>query len=293
MESAAFWRDLRREFQELSASVDRSHDLHAIDNDDGTWVVGGGPADKIERAALLRRFRVLAERGAAGAAFSVAGGLQDSWLTLLKSGPRYVPIEMTRMGDGSARSSGSGWIDRVLIASADFCAELETHVFHSSSIAPLQQRKVTAREGQTQPTTSGASLIERRPEGERRPATWEKVQVSFLSDERVQITVLDKTYTQNYSEMGFSDGRSERPIKAWYFLRALAERDGDICVAPENTDWGRVEKRVQEIRKILRAHFINQGFDIPPESNPLPFLRGGRSGYRSLFKLTRSRSYDT
>lgn len=52
-------------------------------------------------------------------------------------------------------------------------------------------------------------------------AKWENVQVSFLSDERVQIAIFDKTYTQNYAEMGFSDGRTGKPTQAWIFLRAL------------------------------------------------------------------------
>lgn len=144
MESAAFWRDLRREFQELSGGVHPSHDLHAVDNDDGTWVVGGGPDDEIERAALRRRFRALAERAALAAGLPMAEDLQDSWLTLLKSGPRYVPIEVTRMADAWSRSLDSGWIDHLPTASADFCTELETRAFGPPRPSPRREADAVA-----------------------------------------------------------------------------------------------------------------------------------------------------
>ena len=109
MESSAFWRDLRREFQDLSVGVPQGQSLYAIDHDDGTWAVGGGPDDEMERAALRRRFRALAERAAAAAGLPLAGDLQDSWLTLLKSGPRYAPMELCQTGDTGSRS-----LDRTL-----------------------------------------------------------------------------------------------------------------------------------------------------------------------------------
>lgn len=83
---------------------------------------------------------------------SKAEDLQDSWLTLLKAGPRYVPIEMTHIDSAmSARSLDSGWIDRLPTASADFCTTLETQAFRTSppprpEVALVEQR--TAAEAQ-------------------------------------------------------------------------------------------------------------------------------------------------
>lgn len=129
MESSAFWRDLRREFQDLSVGVPQGQSLYAIDHDDGTWAVGGGPDDEMERAALRRRFRALAERAAAAAGLPLAGDLQDSWLTLLKSGPRYAPMELCQTGDTGSRSLDTGWIEHLPTDSADFCTTLETQAF--------------------------------------------------------------------------------------------------------------------------------------------------------------------
>ena len=58
--------------------------------------------------------------------------------------------------------------------------------------------------------------------------TWENIEISFLSDERVQIRVGKKTETRNYAEFGFEDHRSGKPSRAWASLRALAEQRGII-----------------------------------------------------------------
>ena len=151
MESSAFWRDLRREFQDLSVGVPQGQSLYAIDHDDGTWAVGGGPDDEMERAALRRRFRALAERAAAAAGLPLAGDLQDSWLTLLKSGPRYAPMELCQTGDTGSRSLDTGWIEHLPTDSADFCTTLATQAFRPSppprpEAALVEQR--TAAEAQ-------------------------------------------------------------------------------------------------------------------------------------------------
>jgi hypothetical protein len=51
---------------------------------------------------------------------------------------------------------------------------------------------------------------------------WEKINISFLSDERVQVEVGRQVETRNYVEMGFEDKRSGKPNQAWGLLRALA-----------------------------------------------------------------------
>jgi len=114
-------------------------------------------------------------------------------------------------------------------------------------------------------------------------ATWEDIEISFLSDERVQIRNSAKLETLNYSEFGFEDRRNGKPNQAWVTLRVLAEQSG-LIQAPTKAhrDWSRVEKRIQEIREIFRNHF---GIS----TDPIPFVEG--TGYRSLFKIRCSISF--
>ena len=121
-------------------------------------------------------------------------------------------------------------------------------------------------------------------------STWEDVTIDFTSDERVQVTVKDRTYSKNYSEMGFEDGRTKLPNTAWVALRALAASGGVAKVAGD-LNRGTVEKRMQEIRKLLKAHFESERFDISSESDPLPYVQG--DGYRPRFTLRLRPSFDT
>ena len=116
-------------------------------------------------------------------------------------------------------------------------------------------------------------------------ATWDTVEISFLSDERVQIFTDTKTETLNYGEFGFEDGRSGKPIEAWATLREMAKNNGVIRDAGSTGKmWSLVEKQVQNIRKILRAHF---GLS----TDPIPFVSG--VGYKSCFKIGCKRSFNT
>jgi hypothetical protein len=115
---------------------------------------------------------------------------------------------------------------------------------------------------------------------------WQAIEIVFLSDFRVQIRINGKqTPPVNYAELGFADGRSENPNKAWLILRFLAEnrgilKDGRTVGEP----WPKVEKRNQEIRRVLREIF---GIS----SDPLPFVKGG--GYQAVFKIRCGHSYYT
>jgi hypothetical protein len=127
-----------------------------------------------------------------------------------------------------------------------------------------------------------------KPQGPRttlKVTNWEHIEISFLSDERVQIRSGQHTETCNYAEFGFSDGRNERPRQAWTVLRVMAESNGIVRNAQKTGgDWPRVEKRIQEIRKLLQEYFGLSG-------DPLPFAEG--AGYRAKFQIVRSRSFDT
>jgi len=114
-------------------------------------------------------------------------------------------------------------------------------------------------------------------------ATWQEIEIAFTSDERVQIRNSAKIETRNYGEFGFEDRRSGKPKQAWAALRELAERDGLIRRPTQlSKKWPLVERRMQEIRKILRAHF---GI----KSDPIPFVEG--TGYQAVFKIGCRPSY--
>lgn len=115
---------------------------------------------------------------------------------------------------------------------------------------------------------------------------WQGVEIVFLSDHRIQIRVNGKlTAPQNYAELGFADGRSKNPNKAWGALRSLAEHRGVLKDGSQiGEPWPKVEKRIQEIRKVLRELF---GIS----ADPLPFVTG--AGYQAVFKIRCGPSFDT
>jgi hypothetical protein len=114
---------------------------------------------------------------------------------------------------------------------------------------------------------------------------WEQIEITFLSDERVQIRGGKNIETRNYAEFGFQDGRSKNPNRAWETLRRLAELRGIIRDGAQGRlPWPKVEKRVQEIRKVFREHF-------GVSSDPLPFVEG--TGYQARFKICCGPSYRT
>lgn len=116
--------------------------------------------------------------------------------------------------------------------------------------------------------------------------SWEDLEISFLSDDRVQVIRNGApSETLNYAEMGFKDSRNGKPSQAWVTLRVLAEEKGTIRnPAKTRGNWSKVEKRVQEIRKALR-----KGFRI--SDNPVLFVR--RTGYQARFKINCSPSFNT
>ncbi|MEO8132038.1 MAG: hypothetical protein ABI822_33390, partial [Bryobacteraceae bacterium] len=114
---------------------------------------------------------------------------------------------------------------------------------------------------------------------------WDGLEIRFLSDERVQIRIVGKNETQNYGELGFEDKRTGKPNEAWKLLRTLAQSNGTVSSRTTGIGpWTKVEKRVQEIRQLLRRRY-----EI--SSDPLPFIDG--HGYQAQFRISCARSYDT
>ena len=124
---------------------------------------------------------------------------------------------------------------------------------------------------------------------DRSGADWDAIEILFLSDQRIQIRNGAQTETLNYAELGFADRRVERgqtkPNLAWVTLRAMAEQNGMIRDgAKTGAAWPKVEKRIQDIRKVFRKHF---GIT----ADPLPFMAG--TGYQARFKIGCGPSFHT
>ena len=112
---------------------------------------------------------------------------------------------------------------------------------------------------------------------------WEEIEIRFLSDERVQIRLGPNSETRNYAEFGFEDGRTGKANRAWTMLRLLAHRSGTVERAGADQTWMKVEKRIEEIRRVFRKHF---GLS----DDPVPFIKG--TGYRTRFKISAAPSSD-
>jgi hypothetical protein len=157
----------------------------------------------------------------------------------------------------------------------------------------------------TPETTNGTDS---RPESAARAVNWDGIEITFLSDNRVQIRNGKSIETLNYAEFGFADHRSRnpKPNSAWVTLCFLSGASGVIptgldgsklakqrqgsqgtvqFLQAKSRKWVVIEKRVQEIRKALRAYFKI----ITPD--PIPFIAG--TGYKARFKINRGPSFDT
>jgi hypothetical protein len=114
---------------------------------------------------------------------------------------------------------------------------------------------------------------------------WDDIEIRFLSDLKFQAVVNGTVQEpQNYADVGFGDGRrgNDTPKGAWETFRKLAEGRGVLSAAATATDWRRVEKHIQEIRRRLRAYFSLTG-------DPVPYIDGA---YRTRFTIGVSASYD-
>lgn len=119
-------------------------------------------------------------------------------------------------------------------------------------------------------------------------ASWKDVSITFLSEHRVTITVLETTDTRGFAEMGFEDrrGGGGKPDSGWECLKYLAEFNGEIArpVDFDRQGWPKVEKQIQTVRKRLRAFFEITG-------DPLPFRKNRGYATQLTIKLGNSTKY--
>jgi len=125
------WQDLRARFRALP---DPERSLWATESDTGTWMVWGGPADRLARESLQKNFRVLAKEAAVAAHLTGRGSPVDAWLNYLKQGAFYRPGPPEMFVVEPSERIG-GRIEAVCLASAECCrtlerTPLEEHVQH-------------------------------------------------------------------------------------------------------------------------------------------------------------------
>ena len=199
-----------------------------------------------EAAAALARFNAMERR-----AVRIAAGLPPG------------PLPAPRTAPASAQPDVSGPTQIPPVPASGTVSALPP-------LDPVQKGAATElppdTKGDVQTLSNGAGA-----------ATWGAVEIVFLSDKRVQIRNGTNSETLNYAEFGFEDGRTGNPNHAWETLCALAEQGGTIQDASKiGGSWRKVEKRIQEIRKVLREHFLIS-------ADPIPFISG--VGYKACFKI--------
>jgi hypothetical protein len=146
-----------------------------------------------------------------------------------------------------------------------------------------QEPELTLSDSPEASLTGNAAIPEFDGKLETPPAAWNQIEISFLNERSVQISAGLAVSVRDFSELGMADKRSGKPTRAWVMLHALAAADGVLDRPPaDSPNWKTVEKRMQELRHLLRKQF---GIF----TDPLPFVKG--SGYRSEFRINLARSY--
>jgi hypothetical protein len=173
----------------------------------------------------------------------------------------------TRVKDDEAVDRAAYW---VLLNCHFYAAKLRDHLKRVHEIHKLSSTGLAAEVENDQP----ARKLQSSHHGASR---WEDIEITFLSDHRVQIRTPGKSDIRNYSELGLNDGRSGIPRKAWKILCLMARNKGFLTDGRGAAQpWDKLERRVQEIRSVLRKFF-----GLPED--PVPFIPG--TGYKTRFKI--------
>jgi len=200
--------------------------------------------------------------------------LEDRWRRRLEVEAKECEhAERTRRLEGVVLSASSIPVQATNSPPAKEGGKLAGEARENRNDAPIKAGSIPQAQGAPE-SSSGIEA-----------ATWDAIQISFLSDERVQIRNGANSETRNYFEFGFADGRSKKANQAWETLRVLAEEGGTIRDGAKiSRTWPKVEKRMQEVRKVLRKHF---GIS----ADPIPFVKG--TGYQARFRIGCGPSFHT
>jgi hypothetical protein len=273
------WESLRLGFMQLRADCAINPPILTAGRLTAIWTAQPAPGrwllnhwNKKDGNGVRERFKWHAQSAAARLYFAGDGDDAVSfWLDQIK---RDAPESHVRRQLIEAEGPDEVYSVEVLDIcglSADYCRKCE--------VEEIRSRMASTKTGSRKhlPRVVEMTLVNGNP-----PRDWQEVEIRFLSDERAQITFGDGTETRNYAEFGFEDRRTKKPNLAWVTLRLLAGTGGTLRQAQNGRKWATVEKRIQEIRKVLRSHF---GLS----SDPLPFVEG--TGYRARFRISCAPSF--
>jgi hypothetical protein len=289
---SAYWRSLRGDFEGLPpGEFSLTWSSHLPMNGKGERLQSQWTWWRFPDESLRARLRSMALRGAR----ALGHNSEDAWFDLLR-GADFVRFQLAgdsveQQPDGSMLESRDGSIDDVVKQSITLCHVLEAECAESlpkrSGRGTCPTGSGVSKPGPTQPNS--ATAVNGGDAENRSAADWTAIEIVFLSDERVQIRRASQTETCNYAELGFADRRIEdgnaKPNLAWVTLRAMAEQNGIIQNGEQaGAAWPKVEKRMQDIRRVLRTHFGLTG-------NPVPFVKG--VGYEASFKIRCGPSFHT
>jgi hypothetical protein len=186
-------------------------------------------------------------------------------------------IVTRRLENRSALDDNGKWVQSVRELLFLHCKGVETHGTAFSKLARL-----TNRLGPEQKNVAYNPITKCEPPMSV-ATSWHEIEISFSSDERIQICRGDGSReTHNYGEFGFEDKRSGKQNLAWCMLLELAKEGGTLPRPPAGRRRAFVQKRIEEIREILRNHFGIEG-------DPIPF---NGDTYQTSFKISRRRCYD-
>lgn len=146
----------------------------------------------------------------------------------------------------------------------------------------IGHRLRTVREHHEQATATVPKSDPRKESESSRikPASWEEIQLCFISDHEVKITVAESVQIFSYKQLkGFEDRRSGKPNQAWAIVRVFGSLPDRVLKdsARSGTKWIAIQKTIERASKALRVHFAMT-------DDPFPYIRG--SGYQSRPKIT-------
>lgn len=84
--------------------------------------------------------------------------------------------------------------------------------------------------------------------------TWGNITIQFLDFTRVVILAGKHRHDTNYADMGFNDGRSNKPNQQWTFLRVLGQRGGEITWSDPKSA-SKWKKTKELLAKTLKEYF--------------------------------------
>jgi len=87
--------------------------------------------------------------------------------------------------------------------------------------------------------------------------SWEEVSMAFVSDEAIKVRARKQLKEYRFDQIGFNNKKNGKPNILWLFLRALAQRGGELSW--ENAgrygtqlNQNQVQSNVKRLRKLLR-----------------------------------------